>query len=59
MSDRYGYPTTRRFSRSMREAWPREHASPVEHYRNPGSIRGWMLAIAAGVAFALTVLTHL
>lgn len=30
-----GWPTTRRYARSMAEAFPRDHACAVEHYRPP------------------------
>jgi hypothetical protein len=29
------FPTTRRYPRTLAEAWPREHANPIEHYTPP------------------------
>jgi hypothetical protein len=29
------WPTTRRYARSLAEAFPRDHACAVEHYRPP------------------------
>ena len=49
------YPTTRRHPRSLAEAWPREHANPIEFHRGPQIVRGWVLATAIGVALAVLV----
>jgi hypothetical protein len=49
------YPTSRRYPRSLAEAWPREHANPIEFYRGPQIVRGWVLATAIGVALAVLV----
>lgn len=55
LSQQYGTPTTRRFARTLAEAWPGEHANPIEHYRAAPRwerIAGVLLAIAIGVALA-------
>ena len=56
----YGYPTSRRYPRTLADAWPREHASPVQHY--PGCVNriyGVLLAIALGLFFALLLVHEL
>lgn len=52
-----GWPTTRRFPRSLAEAWPREHADPITIYRRPAHIRGALLAffIAGWLAYLLAL----
>ena len=47
------YPTSRRYPRSLAQAFPREHAAAIYHYPNAGRIRGWMLAAAIGIAGAV------
>ena len=43
-----GYPTSRRHPRSMAEAWPREHADPIEHYRHHTTGLWWAVACVLG-----------
>lgn len=60
LSQNYGTPTTRRFARSLAEAWPREHADAIEHYRAAPRwerIAGVLLAVAIGVALAAALIT--
>lgn len=54
----YGYPTSRRFSRSLQEAFPCERWPVVEHYRSPRyyTTAGVLLAIFVGVAVTLAVI---
>ena len=43
----YGWPTVRKFPRSMAEAFPAEHADPIEHCPSP---RSWLLSdLAVGI----------
>ena len=55
LSQGYGTPTTRRHPRSLAEAFPADHANPIEHC--PASLR-WeaiasvLLAVAIGVGLA-------
>ena len=51
------YPTSRRHPRSLAQAWPREHANPIEIYRRPNRIAGALLAVAIGI-FAALLLAH-
>jgi hypothetical protein len=56
----YGYPTTRRYPRTLADAWPREHAAPIRHY--PGRfnrIYGVLLTVAIGVFAALLAVHEL
>ena len=47
------WPTSRKHPRTLAEAFSREHADPFEFYpRSTGRIRGWLLAIAIGIAGA-------
>ncbi len=46
----YGHPTTRKFPRSLQEAFCREHANPIEHFARPGR---WLRRIACLSAAAL------
>ncbi len=48
------YPTTRRHPRSLAEAWPREHANPIEFY--PSARRRFARAI---VCFGACILIGL
>lgn len=48
--------TTKRFARSLSEAFPQDHAESVEHYTTSARIEWWAgvaLAIALGVTMAL------
>jgi hypothetical protein len=56
-----GYPTTRRYPRSLAQAWPREHANPITHYRTNRTHPAYsaMLAVAIGVVLALLLVHHL
>lgn len=51
------YPTSRRYARTLAEAFPDERAHCVEHYRAPRWHRpaGVLLAISIGVAGALAL----
>jgi hypothetical protein len=56
----YGYPTTRRYPRTLADAWPREHAAPIRRY--PGRtnrIYGVLLACALGLFLALLLVHEL
>ena len=45
----YGWPTVRRFPRSLLEAFPRDHAEAVTYYPSP---RSWILSdIAVAIIF--------
>jgi putative phage-type endonuclease len=47
---KYGHPTVRTYARTMREAWPREHACAIEHaYSRPP----WRAVV--GVAAAILI----
>lgn len=52
-------PTTRRFPRSMAEAWQQDNAQAITHYRNPvpraDRALGAMLAIVVGVLGGLSL----
>lgn len=55
LSQSYGYPSVRRYPRTLAEAWPRDHARAIEHY--PAVPRwerlaGVLLAVATGIALA-------
>ena len=54
-----GYPTTRRHPRSMAEAFPKDHAAAIHHYRNSvprvDKALGVLLAIVIGVFGALAL----
>lgn len=46
------YPTTRKYPRTLAEAWPREHANPITFYPGTGYstvIRACVCIIAAAV----------
>lgn len=46
------YPTTRKYPRTLAEAWPREHANPITFYPGAGYstvIRACVCIIAAAV----------
>jgi hypothetical protein len=48
--------TTRKFARSLSEAFPKDHACAIEHHRSHARIEWWAgvaLAIALGVTLAL------
>lgn len=55
------YPTSRRFPRTLAEAFPRDHACAIEHYkptnqRLQGYLRaavGWLCVVAIGVFCAI------
>lgn len=49
------YPTSRRYPRSLAQAFPKEHANPIEYHCGPQIVRGWVLATAIGVALAVLV----
>ena len=45
------YPTSRRYPRSLAEAWPREHANPISFYPAPAvRIRRVLVCFAAVAA---------
>lgn len=45
-------PTTRRYPRTLAEAWPREHANPIEFYPEPLARRAARIVVCIGcVAF--------
>ena len=47
------WPTVRRYPRSLAQAYPREHANPIEFYpRRSGYIRSVALAVFIGVALS-------
>ena len=48
-----GYPTSRKYARTLAQAFPREHAQAITYYPSTGRIRGWILATAIGIAGAL------
>lgn len=55
LSQAYGCPTTRRYPRSLADAWPREHANPIEHYAAETRwerIAGVLLACGIGIVLA-------
>ena len=56
-----GWPTSRRHSRALAEAFPAERAQCIEHYAVPHADRwaGIALAIAIGVSLVLAVLWRL
>jgi len=45
-------PTTRRHPRTMAEAWPREHANPITHYRRH-AVTDFVRAVICVAACAL------
>lgn len=48
--------TTKRYARSLSEAFPQDHAESIEHYTTSARIEWWAgvaLAIALGVTLAL------
>lgn len=54
-----GWPTTRRHPRSMAEAFPRDHAPAITHYRRRLADLAWVVVciascIAIGVLIAIT-----
>jgi hypothetical protein len=51
------YPTSRRYARTLAEAFPDERACAVERYRAPQWHRpaGVLLAVAIGVALAFVI----
>jgi len=51
------YPTSRRYARTLAEAFPDERAHCIEHYRAPQWHRpaGVLLAVAIGVALAFVI----
>lgn len=52
----YGYPSPRRFPRSLREAWPREHGSAIEHFARPGlGLRRIGCCIAAAIVIGACI----
>ena len=52
----YGCPSTRRYPRSLAEAWPADYADPIE--RHP-SARSWLLADGLIAALLVVVLVAL
>lgn len=57
----YGWPTTRRYARTLAEAFPCERAAAIEHHRVSRSDRvlGVLLAVAIGVALAVLLAENL
>jgi hypothetical protein len=55
MSD---FPTTRRYPRSLAEAYPRDHANPIEGFRvyNAGSALAAFLAVLVIIASVWSVI---
>lgn len=48
------YPTSRRYPRSLAEAWPQHYADPIERYsRNSW---GWRTVLAAVICVAAAAL---
>lgn len=55
LSQGYGCPTTRRHPRALAEAFPQDHADPIEHYAAEPRwqrLAGVLLACGIGVALA-------
>jgi hypothetical protein len=50
------FPTTRRYPRSLAEAWPREHANPIEHYPEPGYRATVRAAVWLGCCICIGIL---
>lgn len=57
------YPTTRRYPRTLAEAFPRDHAYAVTRYAGHRRILDvlldWGTAIGIGAAAAIFVISHL
>lgn len=55
LSQSYGWPTTRRHPRSLAEAFPCDHADPIEHHP---SVMSWVLSdlVIAAILIAVIVL---
>lgn len=51
----YGWPTTRKYPRTMAEAFPQDHANPIEH----PSPRSWLWNDRFIAALLVAVLTAL
>lgn len=49
------YPTSRRFSRTLAQAFPREHAQAITHYRGRFDWLGAAVLIVACVAVGVLV----
>lgn len=59
LSQSYGWPTVRRYPRTLAEAWPCERANAIEYY--PSAARwerpaGVLLAIVIGIALAAALI---
>jgi hypothetical protein len=58
LSRGYGTPTTRRFPRSLAQAFPQDAANPIEHCPAPlrmEAIASVLLAVAIGVGLAASL----
>lgn len=53
LSQSYGTPTVRRHPRSLAEAFPQDHANPIEHHPSP---RVWRMSDAFGAVLLVGVL---
>lgn len=53
------WPTTRRFPRSLLEAFPQDHAGAVECYRQPLGSAGWIVGVVLGILGAVALVHFL
>ena len=53
------YPTSRRYARTLAQAWPRDYACAIE--RHPASCRigAWALAVGVGAMFGCAIVVWL
>jgi hypothetical protein len=56
LTQSYGCPTTRRYPRSLAQAFPQDHAEAIEHHP---SAKSWLLADMAIAALFVGVLAAL
>jgi hypothetical protein len=53
--DAVSAPTVRRYPRTLAQAWPREHANPIEFYPEPGYRKvmraAWLLGLVVFIAW--------
>ena len=52
-------PTTRRHPRTLAEAWPREHANPIEWFPEPFMRRALRVVVCFAAAAAIGALAAL
>ena len=49
------YPTSRRYPRTLSQAWPRDYANPIERHPAAGRFAAWAIVLVGFAAFGVVL----